>query len=160
MVFSKLSDAYDGVRCRGEKLTGKRTIWILWFAMNNGLSTIDNLSKRGWNLPNRCCLCCRDMESRDHLFFECDISSQVRSSVLKSLGIRRLHMNIHQTVAWFQKNIKEKNRLQKAKRAALAAAVYELWWERNCRIFREKARPMGEVVKRVQVNVVSRFYTD
>ena len=46
----------------------KRVYFFLWTAAKGGILTIDNLVK---NLPivNWCCLCQRDEETVDHLFF-------------------------------------------------------------------------------------------
>lgn len=74
-----LCAAYDDIRPRENIIPWKRTIWesmsvpkhkvILWFAMKNGLTTINDMGIRGYIIHNICVLCCCAIESKDHLFF-------------------------------------------------------------------------------------------
>ena len=48
-----------------------------WLVLNNKILTGDNLSKRGFSGPFRCCLCKIIVEIADHLLIECDFSRQV-----------------------------------------------------------------------------------
>ena len=52
----------------------KRVSFISWTTANDGILTIDNLVKRGQSLVNRCCLCCCDGVSEDHLLLHCKFS--------------------------------------------------------------------------------------
>ena len=52
----------------------KRVSFFLWTIANDGILTIDNLVKRGQSLVNRCCLCCCDGVSEDHLLLHCKFS--------------------------------------------------------------------------------------
>ena len=49
----------------------KQVCFFLWIATNDGILTIDNLIKKGQSMANRCCLCCCDGESMDHLLLHC-----------------------------------------------------------------------------------------
>ncbi|XP_074301629.1 uncharacterized protein LOC141633031 [Silene latifolia] len=50
--------------------------FITVLAMQHGLSTIDNIYKRGYCIPNRSSLCFKACESQLHLFFKCEFSGQ------------------------------------------------------------------------------------
>lgn len=62
----RLHEAYDAISSKGEQIGWKRTLWeglfvpkhrvILWFALHNGLATIENMNRRGWEITNRCSL--------------------------------------------------------------------------------------------------------
>ena len=59
---------------RGFSLGGywcaKVPIWasfFFWIEARDGILTIDNLVKRGQSLVNRCCLCCCEGETMNHL---------------------------------------------------------------------------------------------
>ncbi|XP_074266073.1 uncharacterized protein LOC141588534 [Silene latifolia] len=56
---------------------------IVLLAMQNSLSTTDNLCKQGFHMVSRCVLCFKAEETSQHLFFACEYSSCVlRLSVL------------------------------------------------------------------------------
>lgn len=148
----------------------KRTIWegmsipkhriVMWLTMRNGLATIQNMTRRGWMLPNRCCLCYKESESKEHLFFECHYSYQILQETLTRKRIRRIYTDLSQVVTYFQRKIKGRNRTQKAKRAALAAVIYEVWLERNHRIFQGECRAVKEVVRKIQIMVLARYFRE
>ena len=45
----------------------KRVAFFMWTAAHGQILTLDNLMLRGRPLVNRCCLCCNNAESMDHL---------------------------------------------------------------------------------------------
>ena len=66
----------------------KRVSFFLWTSARGGILTIDILVKRGQSLVNRCCLCCCDEESVDHLLLHCKFSHTLWSAVFKVFGIQ------------------------------------------------------------------------
>ena len=61
--------------------------FFLWTAAGDGILTIDNLVKRGKSLVNRCCLCCCDGESMDHLLLDCKFSHALWCEAFAEFGI-------------------------------------------------------------------------
>ena len=51
----------------------KRVAFFMWTAAHGQIFTLDNLMLRGRPLTNRCCMCCCNEESVDHLLFFCPI---------------------------------------------------------------------------------------
>ncbi|XP_050219091.1 uncharacterized protein LOC126669623 [Mercurialis annua] len=70
-----------------------RYSFITWMALIGRLVTKDKLRK--WNVINddKCSLCNVNLESRDHLFFDCSYSKKIWRSVLDRLGINRRTMS-------------------------------------------------------------------
>ena len=66
----------------------KRVSFFLWTSARGGILTIDILVKRGQSLVNRCCLCCCDEESVDHLLLHCKFSHTLWSAVFEVFGIQ------------------------------------------------------------------------
>ena len=52
----------------------KRVIFFLWTAIHGRIFTFDNLMLRGLSLVYRCCTCCCNEESVDHLFLQCPVA--------------------------------------------------------------------------------------
>lgn len=52
---------------------------FVWLTCNKRIDAWDNLSKKGWIGPNRCCLCNEELELVDHLFVSChfDLGAQL-----------------------------------------------------------------------------------
>ena len=48
-----------------------RVSLFAWEASWNKILTIDQLKRRGWNMPNRCYLCKMEEETNDHLILFC-----------------------------------------------------------------------------------------
>lgn len=44
---------------------------FLWLVVENKINTWDNIVKKGWHGPNRCCLCKLNSETVRHLFVDC-----------------------------------------------------------------------------------------
>jgi len=58
---------------------------FLWLLFQNRLQSGEALKKKHWKRDGRCILC-RVVESVDHIFFECVISSFVWCSCMEALG--------------------------------------------------------------------------
>ena len=50
---------------------------FIWLTCNKKINTWDNLCKKRWHGPNRCCLCNEEAESVDHLFVRCNFLKEV-----------------------------------------------------------------------------------
>ncbi|XP_059442158.1 uncharacterized protein LOC132174537 [Corylus avellana] len=78
------SDTWEALREKKEQITWWKLVWfpfaipkhdfILWLAMKGRLVTGDRLLTWGYNGDVNCVFCRNQLESRDHLFFECSFS--------------------------------------------------------------------------------------
>ena len=59
----------------------------MWTATHGQILTLDNLMLRVRPLANRCCLCCCNAESVDHLLLFCPIAHSLWMYMLQLLGI-------------------------------------------------------------------------
>ena len=65
----------------------KRVAFFLWTATHDRILTLDNLMLTGCLLTNRCCLCCCDGESVDHLLLHCLVTHTLWTFMLQAFGI-------------------------------------------------------------------------
>ena len=65
----------------------KRVAFFIWIAAHGQILTLDNLMLRGRPLANRCCLCCCNAESVDHLLLFCLIAHSLWMYMLWLFGI-------------------------------------------------------------------------
>lgn len=73
--------------------------------------------------------------------------------VLQWQGIRRSALSWSEEVEWAILHAKGRNLQAEVYRMELAAAVYHIWQERNCRIFQQKQRS-GEAILKMIVQEV------
>ena len=74
--------------------------FFVWLVIENKINTQDNLVKKGWNGPNRCCLCKCNVESAIHLFVDCAFA---RSTI--SFLHKYYNFSLTQTDTTVQENI-------------------------------------------------------
>ncbi|GKF52255.1 reverse transcriptase zinc-binding domain-containing protein, partial [Tanacetum coccineum] len=116
--------------------------FILWMAVQNRLVTQDKVRKWGSFDMMACLLCKKEMDSHQHLFFQCDYSAEVWAKIKEKAGI--------QTTKWEWDEIVEEmttmycgNSIDSIiRRISFAADVYLIWQERNWRIFRDERRKL------------------
>ena len=66
----------------------RRACSFVWTVAWNKILTCDNLHKRGYHLPNWCCMCCSNGETVDHLLLHCPVLNVLWSWSFKAFGIQ------------------------------------------------------------------------
>ncbi len=120
----------------------QRVKLFLWLAVRNRLPTTDFLTKRGWTGPSICYLCNRAEEGLEHLLFNCSYSHLVWRRTL--LGFQRacttlLGGNGDLATRWTRARVAMDKSTRSAFDPCIAATCWELWKERNYRIFEERS---------------------
>ena len=119
----------------------KRVSFFLWTTTRDGIFTIDNLIKRAQSLVNKCCLCCCDGETVDHLLLHYKFSHALWSAFFEVFGI---HWVLPKTVSslllawrnWFGKH------LSTIWNMVPACLMWLVWTKRNTRIFEDNERTL------------------
>ncbi|XP_010520997.1 PREDICTED: uncharacterized protein LOC104799997, partial [Tarenaya hassleriana] len=126
------------------KLAIPRYSIVQWQAITHRLPTKDRL--RGWGLQvdSACVLCNADQESHPHLFFACPFSS----ALWKHYAARCWPLPLEDLLVcspWMiSQSDMSHNRYQIARLIA-QVIVYEVWRERNLRIFEGRRRTLHEL---------------
>ncbi|KAK4428637.1 hypothetical protein Salat_1163500 [Sesamum alatum] len=108
--------------------------YILWLAIRERLTTLD----RPWfsHLETFYCLCDQPvLETHSHLFFGCPFSAGCVSVLQRRVRFFWPMSEWSWGVDWAWRRWRENHLLNMAHRATLAALVYQVWLERNKRIF-------------------------
>ncbi|XP_020699884.1 uncharacterized protein LOC110112129 [Dendrobium catenatum] len=107
-----------------------------WMAFKRKLKTADNLIVRGIPVLSNCSFCGSFEENHSHLFFECDFSFSILSSLLPITANFYLRPNMLQVFDYLD-NVRNFGRLEKHFCFLLMAAmIYFIWRERNNRRFK------------------------
>ncbi|XP_074318847.1 uncharacterized protein LOC141655677 [Silene latifolia] len=93
-----IRDEYEWLRTKQPKQNLVQLAWnkwnypkhamISWLVLNHGLNVEAKLFQFGCCPDNRCCICDKDSESQEHLFFNCLYSKQVMMLVEQWCGFK------------------------------------------------------------------------
>jgi len=143
-IFS-IQKLYNQIRPQGKKVQWRRAIcnnkaipksvFILWLAIQDRLTTKERLVKWHMNVDPICVLCNKEEETLKHLFFECDYSRQVWKMILDNLGFYPNCYKMEEVLKITYKCGKKKTPKAKLFTMCLSEAVYGIWLERNNKIF-------------------------
>ncbi|CAN6163562.1 unnamed protein product [Urochloa humidicola] len=125
-----------------------------WLAYQNRLWTADRLDRRGWPNQKKCPLCRHTDESALHLFAHCRYTRRVWSELRRTLSA-----TIADTAAWkacrnmphWWKQASTSGALSnKATRSLLLLVSWEIWKERNARIFQRKEASVQSILMKIK----------
>ncbi|CAN1305881.1 hypothetical protein LINPERPRIM_LOCUS26640 [Linum perenne] len=122
---------------------------FIWQVTHEKILTVDNLMRRGFQLPNRCILCSVEAESIRHLFVDCQFVSQIwalLSSRLSLFGPFPGTM-LGLVAAW--KGLRWEREFDVCGKSLLHAILWCVWLERNSRTFRDEFASWEVVLGRV-----------
>ncbi|XP_021969697.1 uncharacterized protein LOC110864814 [Helianthus annuus] len=163
MEFSSFS-VWNSLRITQQEVDWAVVIWfpqcipkhafLVWLIMRKKLLTQDKILK--WGLERRknmnmmCCLLCyADIDSHDHLFFECKFSAHVWSLVRSKVGMDTVDPKWSSIVNWLMSRRRLKTAASFVERILVGATAYTIWQERNARLFKNQTRPpdsLSEVI--------------
>ncbi|XP_021979811.1 uncharacterized protein LOC110875927 [Helianthus annuus] len=118
----------------------------MWLIMRRKLLTQDiilqwDLSRRK-NMNMMCCLLCyENVDSHEHLFFECSFSSKVWLMVREKAGMANVDQKWSSIVSWLKARGRSKTAAHFVSKLVVGATAYVIWQERNARLFRNQTRP-------------------
>jgi hypothetical protein len=127
-----------------------RHSFILWLACRGRLRTMDRLHSVGILTNSTCILCGINMESHEHLFFECNFTG----TVWRAINIKaKLHWPCipwQQLLQWASVHYQQRNNIISIiARLLLSTSVYILWHERNNRIFSNSYKTAQAIVEEI-----------
>lgn len=122
---------------------------FVWLVGKKRILTWDRIQKRGFSGPSRCSLCQLDKEDQEHLLNGCS-AAQFQWEKTRNLfsTTDRNPQDIIQTLCdWGEGKFKSRI-VRRAWNLTAGFNVWNLWKERNSRIFKGKASDLEEVWKR------------
>jgi len=129
--------------------------FILWLALKGKLQTLDRIGQ--WMMIDEVCPLCRsDGESLQHLFFSCPVAGNIWGSLLQWQGITRSNQGWLEEVQWAQRNCKGKRKGASVYKMVLVATVYQVWQERNIRMFQHSTRSQHAIIRHIIQEVFHR----
>ena len=128
--------------------------FFAWLAINNRIWTADRLQRRGWPNCNLCPLCKQTQESAAHLLFQCRYTVRVWGMIKTWLGLHDVHPTdwggMVSVKEWWRNIASGRSESRRALLSLMLLISWEIWKERNARVFRSTAIPVGVLVTRVK----------
>jgi hypothetical protein len=124
-----------------------------WLVLQNRLWMADRLRRRGWENCGLCPLCKQTEENNNHLFIHCRFTIRIWELLIEWLGLHGI-----QTTQWAGLGIEEwwaslvegPSPHRKGLASLTLLVVWEIWQERNARIFRHKLSPSFVIVDKIK----------
>lgn len=158
-----VKQAYKDLKNDEEKVIWSKLIWftqnipkhafVLWLAVQKKLMTQDRVRMWGSYDLMVCPLCCKEMDSHNHLFFKCQYAEQIWEKVVMKMGVQCEKMDWEDIIKEFAGQFNGNSVGSIIRRLCLAASVYMIWQERNQRIFRDEYRRWEEVYEIILENI-------
>ncbi|XP_059316768.1 uncharacterized protein LOC132067517 [Lycium ferocissimum] len=131
-------------------------IFILNLAAQRRLLTRDRLASWGITQDVMCPLCNDENETLNHLFFTCSYAASIWEKLLQWQGMARPILGWVDELHWATTNAQGNSATAAVYRMTLAACVYQVWKERNLRIFENKSRPPAPILRMIIQEVTMR----
>jgi hypothetical protein len=136
-----------------------RCKFFIWTLLLERILTADKLLQRGWENDYFCPLCRRNLETASHIFTECPFTLKVWDHMAVVLGIDALKPTNWldkelSVLEWYRSLV---GRQTKSQRKIIFPAsnliCWEIWKERNRRIFEKKELPFTGLLVRIKDEV-------
>ena len=157
----RVSKAYEAMREKRPRVSWAKQVWapnntpkhmfILWLANLGKLSTFDRLFFL--DIESGCRLCGADLETHEHLFFECTYANAIWREVRARFMIHRGVNSLTSGLRWLRRHARGRGCLNRARVFALSASVYYIWHARNTCVFDNVIIPMADVARLVITHV-------
>lgn len=129
--------------------------FICWVTAWNRLHTRDRLRNWGLSVPATCVLCNNSNESRDHLFFACDFSSDIWRFFCSRANLHP-PSSFSDCLLWLHSSTSDSN-LALIIKLSFQASVYAIWKERNHRIHTGSFMSSAQIIKEIQLTIRARL---
>ena len=118
----------------------------MWTVAHGQILTLDNLMLRGRILVNRCCLCCSNAESRDHLLLLCPIAHSLWMYMLRLVGIEWVKPGsvVDLLFCWYHWLWKHSSNIWDL---VLGCLMWTIWTERNRRTFEDEEKTVVQLLE-------------
>lgn len=130
--------------------------FIMWLAMRDKLTTRDILLSWGLQVPSAYLLCDDAPENKLHLFFICLFSSQIFRGMFLHHSIKP-PLRFQDTFTWIS-NCSKPKRVKTICSILLQTIVYEVWKERNARLYSTYIKPVHVIIKEIQYIMPKKLY--
>ena len=129
-----------------------------WLVLQNRVWTADRLQRRGWPNCGRCKLCNQVQESAAHLLFKCRFTVRVWSNLKTWLALNDLDTSVwhgfRSVKEWWFEVTSKRGDSRKAMASLIMLVSWEIWKERNGRVFRNESSTAIMIISKIKEEVI------
>nr|GEX61756.1 hypothetical protein [Tanacetum cinerariifolium] len=126
-----------------------RHAFNLWLVIKGKLKTQDNL--RSWDVSSSlatcCTLCETQLDSHEHLFFDCSFSKQVWCHMRDLAGLSHVPPSLELILDIINPMARRKMSSSIISKLVLAASAYFIWQDRNDRLFKNNKKSAAQIIE-------------
>ncbi|CAL1380616.1 unnamed protein product [Linum trigynum] len=127
---------------------------FIWLVAHKRIFTIDNLKKRSLSLANICEMCSEDEETINHIFIHCKFNKDVWDRLRRACGSLETPVrDIFEVISRWPTNCTDDGKSW-IRYGVLHSVCWQIWLERNNRIFREVRLQAKVVARKALMDVV------
>ncbi|XP_020249373.1 uncharacterized protein LOC109826764 [Asparagus officinalis] len=82
-------------------------------------------------------------------------SNRIWNSIMDWLQFKWRSADWHRLLDWYISRLRGKGTTQRIKRLAFSVAIYNIWSERNDRIFKGKVRYIDQLIRKIKVDILT-----
>ena len=129
--------------------------FFAWLLVQSKLLTADNLSKRQWPCDPMCSLCSQEQETADHLILHCCFAKEVWHLMARwTQNLVKIPDMGSSVATWWQQELTGlPKKLRRTKAALLMYTAWNLWKERNQRIFEHNRAIATRVFQEIKAEI-------
>ena len=128
--------------------------FFAWLVINKSIWTADRLQKRRWPNCNMCPLFKRVQESVAHRLFKSLYTVRVWNMIKVWLGLHDIYPQnwamVDTVKSWWSATASNTTQSRRPLTCLMLLVSWEIWKERNARVFRNVAVPVGVLVARIK----------
>nr|GEV59417.1 reverse transcriptase domain, reverse transcriptase zinc-binding domain protein [Tanacetum cinerariifolium] len=154
-----VSQVWADIRMCDSKMNWYNMVWFpsciprhainLWLIIRRKLKTQDLIPV--WDVSSSlgmvCSLCESNLDSHDHLFFECPVACGIWNRVKGLAGLNALNSNIYDIIQDLLPIVKRRTTVNVIAKLVVAASAYYVWQEKNWRLFKKGKRNSDQIVE-------------
>jgi zinc-binding in reverse transcriptase len=122
-----------------------RVLTFTWLMLNNKILTVNNLVKRGMQIPNMCHLCRSHQESVTRIFQKCPFSINLRNYVLQTM--HSASSDLYQTAQTKQLLLGHQH--DRFWQRMEICSIFVIWRQRCRRIFTGKSQDIVQTTREI-----------
>jgi hypothetical protein len=124
---------------------------FLWLAIRGRHRTADRRHRHGLDARDECYLCDQDSETIDHIISSCSFSRHIWWTILAVLGVDASQVGGGSVIDWWE-HWRQRWHGDKRKGAntLFALVAWELWKERNAKLFRNEAANSAQFLAKIK----------
>lgn len=118
--------------------------------MHEKLLTSDRSCKWGLNVDTQCVLCQLQEKNREHVFMKCEYTKKIWNKLFQWLQMQCPRARDgEQHNQWIITCSKGKSQQAQVFKIVFAEVVYQIWNERNLRVFEQRSRQWKIIAKEI-----------